>query len=267
MPRKAVRVSVLLVLLAVTAMWASSRHAARRTRTTWDRPVSVAVLVLGEASPAAMARLRVTLDALARRLAAVRAGYVPGGAGETFIVELVGPLHVDRLPPFAPPGPGPLDRVLHALDLWRGARTAHAAAPGFVPEAWDVRVYVVAVPPDQDAPRFAEGIGEQGGEVGVVRARFDERGATLAAAAIFHEAFHCLGASDKYDARGRAVVPAGLVEPGLDPRYPQRLAELMVGEVPLGPGAGRLPVGVAEIGIGPVTAAEVGWRPPPAAPP
>jgi len=126
---------------------------------------------------------------------------------------------------------------------------------------------VVAVPPDQDAPRFAEGIGEQGGEQGVVRARFDEGGAVLAAAAIFHEAFHCLGASDKYDPLGHAVLPAGLVEPDLLPRFPQRLAELMVGEVPLGPGTGRLPLSVAELGIGPVTAAEVGWLPPPAGSP
>jgi hypothetical protein len=122
----------------------------------------------------------------------------------------------------------------------------------------------VAVSPREDAPSFAEGIGEQGGEVGVVRARFDEAGATLAAAAIFHEAFHCLGASDKYDPLGHAREPAGLAEPDLTPRYPQRLAELMVGEVPLGPGVGRLPASVAELGVGPVTAAEVGWLPAPA---
>jgi hypothetical protein len=148
--------------------------------------------------------------------------------------------------------------------LWRAAAAAHAAAPGFAPGAWDVRIYVVAAAPGEGASRFAEGIGEEGGEVGVVRAAFDAQGATLAAAAIFHEAFHCLGASDKYDASGRAVLPAGLVEPALDPVFPQRQAELMVGEVPLGPARGRLPVSVAELGIGPVTAAEIGWLPAPA---
>jgi len=264
MPRQATRVAVLLLVLAVTAMWASSRQSARRFRTSRDGPVSVAVLVLGESSPAAMATLRGTLESLARHLAEARAVHDPARAGAAFTVELVGPLRVDRLPPVAPPGPGPIDRVLHAFALWRGAQAAHGAAPRFTPDAWDVRVYVVAVPPDQDAPRFAEGIGEQGGEQGVVRARFDEGSAVLAAAAIFHEAFHCLGASDKYDPLGHAVLPAGLVEPDLLPRFPQRLAELMVGEVPLGPGAGRLPLSIAELGVGPVTAAEVGWRPWPA---
>jgi hypothetical protein len=265
MPSKTTRVAVLLLLLSVTVMWAVGRRSARRARTAWDRPVTVAVLVLGEASPAAMATLGATLDDLARRLAGERAGYLPAAAAETFTVELVGPLAVDRLPPVAPPGPGPLDRVRHAWDLWRAAAAAHAAAPDFLPGAWDVRIYLVAASPSESAPRFAEGIGEQGGELGVVRARFDGLGATLAAAAAFHEVFHCLGASDKYDALGHAVTPAGLVDPGQSPPFPQRLAELMVGEVPLAPGAGRLPVSVAELGVGPVTAAEVGWLVPPGA--
>jgi len=267
LPAKATRVATLLVLLAVVVMWASSRQAARRVRTDWERPVHVAVLVLGEATPAAMARLRGALDDLALRLASERRAWAPGAGGETFVVELVGPLHVDRLPPIDPPGPGLLDRPLHALDLWRGARAAHAAAPGFDPGAWDVRVYLLAAAPEEDAPRFAEGIGEQGGEVGVVRARFDEHETTLAAAATFHEAFHCLGASDKYDASGHALLPGGLAEPGLSPLFPQRLAELMVGEVPLAPGRGRLPRSVAELGVGPVTAAEIGWLPALPAPP
>lgn len=81
----------------------------------------------------------------------------------------------------------------------------------------------------------------------------------LAATAAFDEAFHTLGATDKYDEAGHAIAPGGLVEPTLSPPYPQRQAELMVGEVPLGPGRGRLPERPEEIGVGPVTAAEVGW--------
>jgi hypothetical protein len=259
LPAKATRVAVLLLLLAVVAMWASSRLTARRSRTTWERPVTLAVLVLGEASPGAMTRLRGTLEELAGRLSSERAAYTPGTDRESFLVELVGPLAVERLPPIAAPGPGVVERALHAIELWRATRAAHAAAPGFVPGAWDVRVYLLAAPPAGEASRFAEGIGELGGEVGVVRAGFDEQGATLAAAAIFHEAFHCLGASDKYDSSGHAQLPGGLAEPDLSPTFPQRLAELMVGEVPLGPARGRLPMSVGELGVGPVTAAEIGW--------
>lgn len=262
LPAKATRVAVLLLLLAVVAMWASSRTSARLSRTGWDRPVTLAVLVLGQPSPAAMARLHAALDGLGQRLSAERARHAPGAIGESFVIELVGPLQPERLPPVTSPGPGPLARLGHAFDLWRAARAAHAAAPDFVPGAWDVRVYLLAAADDEEAPRFAEGIGELGGEVGVVRAGFGGGGATLAAAAVFHEAFHCLGASDKYDVRGHALLPQGLAEPGLQPLFPQRLAELMVGEVALAPGFGRLPNSVAEVGVGPVTASEIGWLPP-----
>lgn len=261
MPSKAARVAFLLVLLAVTAMWAASRTSARRARTTWQEPVRVAVLVLGEASPTAMDTLRATLETLVRRLAAERAAYDPSAAGVPFMVELVGPLRVERLPRVSPPGPGLLARIPYAFDLWRASRAANAAAPGFDAGAWDIRVYLLAEA-GENGPRFAEGLGEQGGEIGIVRARFDEVNALLAASAVFHEAFHCLGASDKYDVGGHAVIPAGLAEPDLDPRFPQRVAELMVGEVPLGPARGRLPASAAEVGVGPVTAAEVGWLPP-----
>jgi hypothetical protein len=44
--------------------------------------------------------------------------------------------------------------------------------------------------------------------------------------------------------------------------YPQRYAEIMVGELPLAPGEGRLPASAAELGVGPDTAAEIGWRGP-----
>jgi hypothetical protein len=263
LPAKATRVAVLLLMLAVVAMWASSRNSARRDRTGWERPVTLAVLVLGQPSPSAMRQLQDALDGLGRRLSAERARHLPGAVGESFVIELVGPLQPERLPPVAAPGPGLPARARHALDLWRATRAAHAAAPDFVPGAWDIRIYLLAAAADGEAPRFAEGIGELGGEVGVVRARFDGDGATLAAAAVFHEAFHCLGASDKYDAAGHALLPQGLTEPGLQPAYPQRLAELMVGEVALGPGAGRLPNSVAELGVGPVTAAEIGWLPGP----
>jgi hypothetical protein len=222
--------------------------------------VRVAVLVLGEASPADLARLRDSLEALARRLADAHAAYRPGAPDPSFTVELVGPLQVEPPPPLAPPGPGPFDRALHAWRLWRAVRAAHAAAPGFLPDAWDVRVYLQAEPAGDEELHFAEGLGEQGGEVGVVDAGLHGWGTLLAATAVFHEVFHCLGASDKYDAAGHAVLPGGLAEPGLEPRFPQRLAELMVGEVPLGPASGRLPTTAAEVGVGPVTAAEVGWR-------
>jgi hypothetical protein len=48
---------------------------------------------------------------------------------------------------------------------------------------------------------------------------------------------------------------------GRAPPYPQARAEIMVGELPLAPGRGRVPESPDEIGIGPETAREIGWLP------
>jgi hypothetical protein len=84
-------------------------------------------------------------------------------------------------------------------------------------------------------------MGEEGGTVGLVRAPLADTEFTLELTAVVHELFHCLGAQDAYDAQGHARVPEGLVEPGLQPLYPQPAAEVMVGEVPLSQSEGRLP--------------------------
>jgi hypothetical protein len=64
-PSKPVRVLVLLTLLGVTAAFAAGTRAARRARTTWERPVEVAVFVLGDPPAAGLGALAATLDALA----------------------------------------------------------------------------------------------------------------------------------------------------------------------------------------------------------
>jgi hypothetical protein len=198
--------------------------------------------------------LRGTLARLAARLAEDRAALSPGP--EPFRFEVVGPLAPACLPPAEAPGSSPMDRIAHAFALWRAERAVRELAPDQEPAAFDVRVYLLAAPGEGLA--FAEGIGAAGGEVGVVRAEL-HGDALLAATAVVHETLHALGATDKYDGSGHAVAPAGLYEPARAPSLPQTRAEIMVGELPLAVGRGRLPEGPDEIGVGPVTAREIGW--------
>jgi hypothetical protein len=257
-PSKATRVLVLVTLLAVVAAWAVGRTRTRRARTAWRQPVAVAVFVAGDVAPADVEALAAGLEAIGARLTAERARHLPGAEGQAFTFEVHGPIQPARLPPVEAPDGWP-GRLLHAWSLWRAEREVFAAVPGFDPALADVRLHVLAKHRADGEPAFAEGIGAAGGEVGVVRAAFDPTDAFLAATAAVHEVLHCLGATDKYDPAGHAVPPGGLAEPDLSPRYPQRFAEIMVGEVPLGPAAGRLPAGPAELAVGPATAAEIGW--------
>jgi hypothetical protein len=250
------RVAFLLFALAVAAAWAYARLSARAERKGWERTVEVVVYVLGTAEPRSMDELRQSLSRLSSRLAEDRAAYGPGPP--PFRFDAVGPITPDRYPPGDSPGASFLDRFAYEVSLWQAERAVRAVAPEPDPHAYDVRVYLVLVPATDRS--FAEGVAEAGGEVAVVHAALGED-ALLAATAVAHEALHTVGATDKYDPAGHAIAPAGLYEPNRDPPFPQARAEIMVGELPLAPGKGRLPESAAELGVGPETAREIGWIP------
>jgi hypothetical protein len=259
-PSKGTRVIVLLTALAVAALFAWGRLRTRAARVTWERPVEVAVFLSGDADPAGAEALLAQLDQIGARLREERDRHRGPGDSIPLTFRVLGPIQPAIAPPVAPPGDGLIERALHAIELWRAERAAFAAAD-FDPDLADIRVHVLAARP-RGGPRSAEGLGAAGGEVGLVSATFDAADAFLPATAVVHEALHCLGATDKYDAAGHAVAPEGLAEPARSPLYPQRFAEIMVGEVPTAAGAGRLPTGPAELAVGPVTAAEIGWARP-----
>ncbi len=255
------RVGALVAILVVVAAWAGGVHRIRSSRVQWDRPVEVAVVLLSPTGIDAMrvSRLRDGLGELEARLSAEFARY--RGGGTPFSFKLVGPVPFNGPIAFTPDSDGFIDRAAHSFRLWKTLRGVHAAA-GFDPKPYDARIYLLlepAAPGGGGERTFAEGAGAAGGDVGFVRAVASSNDAVLALTAVAHELFHCLGATDKYDAAGHAVVPDGLAEPDLSPQYPQQYAEWMVGEIPTGPAQGRVPSSLAEIRVGTVTAREIGW--------
>jgi hypothetical protein len=104
-----------------------------------------------------------------------------------------------------------------------------------------------------------EGEGQQGGRLGAVEVDLDGSMVDFALFVAAHELFHTLGATDKYDASGRTLMPAGLASPMLRPLFPQPCAEVMARNRPVGPGSEQPPDRLDELGVGPLTAREVGW--------
>ena len=255
------RVGLLVAALVIVGAWAGGVHRIRSSRVHWERPVEVAVVLLSATSldDVQVSWFRDVLGQLEGRLSAEFARY--GRRGTPFSFKLVGPVTFNDPISFTPDSSGFLDRAIHAYRLWKTLRGIHAAA-SFDPKPYDARIYLLlesAAEVGGGVKTFAEGSGAAGGDVGFVRAAAGSGDAVLALTAVAHELLHCLGATDKYDAAGHAIVPDGLAEPGLSPQYPQHYAEWMVGEVPTGPGRGRLPSSLAEIRVGPVTAREIGW--------
>jgi len=75
---------------------------------------------------------------------------------------------------------------------------------------------------------------------------------------IAHELLHTLGATDKYDPDGQPLYPIGFADFIAEPCYPQSMAEIMAGRIPLSPGKAEIPKNLAETVIGYATAAEIG---------
>ena len=253
-----VRLWALLTLLAGTLLYAWHEVRSRRARTEWQRPVQVAVALveLDEVEPAAVAALRGRVPALEARLAAEYHRY--GGSLERPIsCTVFGLVSVDRAPP-ADPDDSITSLALHAYRQWRWTRAIDRAAD--LPWGqFDSRIYVVVRAPHDRSRSLVEGSSELGGRVGVARIELDASTVDLALFVVTHELFHTLGANDEYDANGRALIPGGLVEPTLVPLYPQRFAEVMTRNLVIGPGTERPPDSLTQLGVGSVTAREIGW--------
>jgi hypothetical protein len=249
---------VLLGLLGLTVLWALYDMHSRRARTEWERPVEVAVdlVELGPVDPSAVNNLRARFPALEARLAQEYHRY-GGGLARPVVFTVFGPVSVDRPPPPDPDATlSSLARHAYEQWLWTRAVDNGCGLPG---RRFDSRIYVLTRVPLDRARNWVEGSSEQGGRVGVARIDLDGTMVDLAMFVVTHEFFHTLGASDKYDANGRALIPEGLVEPNRVPRFPQRYAEVMTRNRVVAPGVEHPPESLEELGVGLETAREIGW--------
>lgn len=98
------------------------------------------------------------------------------------------------------------------------------------------------------------------GRIGRVNLFADHRQHAVNTVIIAHELLHTLSASDKYDLNANLpLFPQGYAEPYLQPVYPQQLAEVMAGKVPITAHRARMAKGLGETIIGRPTAREIGW--------
>ena len=253
-----VRLAVLLGLLATSLAWAWHDVRSRHARTEWQRPLKVAVafVQLGVVDSNALESLRARFPTLQARLGDE---YRRHGGALPRPVEftLFGPVTVDRPPP-PDPDATLLSLAQHAYEQWRWT---HAVDVGshLPSREFDSRIYLLLRAPRDGSRSLVEGSSELGGRVGVARIELGPSTVDLALFVVSHELFHTLGASDKYDSNGRTLVPDGLVEPERVPLYPQRYVEVMTRNLVVAPGSEHPPDSLAELGVGALTAREIGW--------
>jgi hypothetical protein len=253
-----IRLAILFAVLLMVAGYAARDAYVRRERTDWQRTLLVAVVVLeAEAvQDSALAAFSERLPLLQEKLALEARRYRPNLA-LPFEFQQFGPIEV-REPPPQPGGDSFFDLGYHAFRLSRylGQIDDHA---GVASRAYDGRLYITVRPPKRGARAIVEGFSEQGGRIGNVTVELDDGMVDLALLVVAHELMHTLGATDKYDARGHAVVPHGLADPDQQPLYPQSHVEIMARNRPLALGQEVLPESLEELRVGSKTAREIGW--------
>jgi len=253
-----IRVGFLLGILVAVALYAWKDVHDRRERNEFARTLDIALVLVtdGALDPRDVELLKSRVPVLSERLGDAFRSYrqselVP------FSFAVSGPVPLEE--PLPEPADGLAGAARYAYQLHRFTRDVDARA-GVPSRGFDSRIYLVLRSPS--AFGLVEGMSEQGGRVGIALAELDASTVDLALFVAAHELFHTLGASDKYDASGRAIDPDGFAEPGRIPIFPQRYAELMARNRPVAPGRELRPESLDELWVGKKTAREIGWSSP-----
>jgi hypothetical protein len=161
---------------------------------------------------------------------------------------------VHEQPPLLGEQPG-IPRIMWwsiRMRWWAGRVTSDQDNP-----APDVRVFVRYHSPRTEFV-LENSVGMQKGMVGIVNAFADRRQAGSNNVIIAHEFLHTLGATDKYEpGSGMPVFPDGYAQPAREPRFPQQLAEIMGGRIPIDELDAVIPKSLKYVVIGDKTASEI----------
>lgn len=251
---KRIRVAILLFILASVALgtWKSQS----RTR-SWESTLYVSVFPINadgsEASARHIAALEESsfeaveeyLDAQARE---------HGLAQTRPVMVSLGP-RIERVPPPRPRTSSALDAIRWSLTIryWAWVNT-----PATAPKP-DIRLYALYYDPAAH-PVMPESTGLQKGQIGLAHLFAEKKMHGSNLVILTHEMLHTLGATDLYDLRTTLPrYPDGYARPRQSPLYPQPLAELMAGRIPLSKTQADIPRSLGETVIGARTASEIGW--------
>ena len=229
----------------------------RFSTTRWQRTVYVGAFpVSADGSPVTAAYLaqldQGKIDGVHDFLTAEAARYGVR-ADEPIALQLYPTLTV--APPALAPGAGVATRILWSLRL-RYYRHHALAAVSPRPQ---IALFLLYHDPAL-ASSLPHSAGLQRGLTAVVHLFASASQDAQNRIVIAHELLHTFGATDKYDLRtGQSVFPDGFADPQRVPLYPQQRAEIMAARLPLSATQARLPDGLADERVGPLTAREIGW--------
>lgn len=249
------RILALLFILLVVAL--DTWRAKART-TDWNDPLWIVVYPInGDSRSSTSAYIGSLADDnfLPIRNYIAREASRYGLQGEGLVQVRLGP-QVHEIPPIPPAGRNIFSVALWSLQLRYWVMRTRWRYDG--PPA-DIRIFVKFYD-DRWRSELAHSLGLQKGLVGVVNAFASRAYAQRTNVVIAHELLHTLGATDKYNLNNnQPAYPAGYAEPDRRPLYPQSVAEIMGGRIPLSDTRSVMPDSLRDTVIGDITAREIRW--------
>ncbi|OGT36320.1 MAG: hypothetical protein A2W28_07520, partial [Gammaproteobacteria bacterium RBG_16_51_14] len=246
----------ILILLYILFMVAVSSWLTRQQSTAWDRPLRIVIYPInGDGSEAT----RLYIGKLGMDTFQTIETFFDSEA-ERYKVLVKHPVDVylsseiNGYPPQAPHGGSVRSIMSWSLKLryWAWCHDNYDYPK-------DIQIFVQYYDPDTHE-RVAHSLGLQKGLVGVVNAFSSETMAAGNNVIIVHELLHTLGATDKYDPETNLpVYPTGYADPGQDPIFPQKKAEIMAGRIPIDMNNAEIPDRLQNTVIGAITAREIYW--------
>jgi hypothetical protein len=248
----------ILILLIVLLTVAASALLNRWRAQSWSRPQVLVLYPLNADASPVTERYLEQLDASAFRH--LEPFFASEAQRHGLALDRPMQIHLGRriasLPPPMPRQGGMAAAIAWSLRLrWWAWRNTPATAP--MP---DVRLYLLYH--EARAQPLPHSTGLREGRLGLAQIFASPAQEGSNEVVIAHEALHTFGASDKYDpVTLQPQPPQGYAEPLLFPPLPQRRAELMAGRIPLAADRARIPLGLEEAMLDPLTAQEIGWLP------
>ena len=162
---------------------------------------------------------------------------------------------VDGIPPAPPIDGSVLSNIVWSLKFryfaWQNSPKVNVKPR--------IRLYLLYYDPDTH-PALSHSTALNKGRIGRVNLFGDSSYAKQNLVILAHELLHTLNATDKYDlSTTLPAYPDGFAEPNKTPLYPQNLAELMGGRVPVSEKQAAIPKSLKQTLIGDKTAREIGW--------
>lgn len=123
----------------------------------------------------------------------------------------------------------------------------------------DIKLYLIYHNPKAH-PVLSHSTALNKGRIGRINLFGDANYADKNLVILAHELLHTLSATDKYSLETTLpILPDGYAEPNKQPLYPQDLAELMGGRIPINESKAEIPHSLSVTVIGNKTAQEIGW--------